>query len=92
MNSNENIFIEAILKNKIAKIKILLENKANIDIQDKEGKTALIYACIHNKIDIVKILKSYDVDITLKDINGRTASNHAAMYKLLNESHYCSLF
>ena len=47
----------------------LLENGANLDMQDYRGFTALHYAVFGDRIDIIKILLSYGAKIT-KDKKG----------------------
>lgn len=51
-------------------VKILIENKANIDLNDINQNTALLYALINNHIDIASILISNGANITVKNKNG----------------------
>lgn len=57
--------------------KLLLDSDVKIDLnmQDKDGKTALMYACDDKNSDLIKLLLSFDskIDINLKDNNGKTA-------------------
>ena len=49
---------DAVLNEKINEVKRILSErpKINIDVQDQEGSTALMYACEEGMIDIVKLL------------------------------------
>lgn len=55
-------------------IKVLLENGADTNIKDNEGKTALIYA-VKDKYNLekVKLLIKYGAGINIRDNNGNTA-------------------
>jgi len=56
-------------------------NLPNIDIniQDNEGNTPLIFACKYNNINIINILLEYNADIDIINKNGATAL-HVAVY------------
>jgi serine/threonine-protein phosphatase 6 regulatory ankyrin repeat subunit B len=56
--------INAVENNNIDIVKLLLEkkdiHKININLQNKDGWTALIFASYHGNIDIVKLLCNFD--------------------------------
>lgn len=56
--------------------KVLLDNKINLDVQDKQGQTALHYAIALGKWDLSLMLVKAGANITLKDNNGLTAEDY----------------
>ncbi|MDR6967835.1 ankyrin repeat protein [Flavobacterium arsenatis] len=58
--------------------KLLLEKKANPNIKDAEGNTALIYAVQFRKFELVKLLLDYNADRKIRDNLGKTAFEYAA--------------
>ena len=74
-------------KNSIEIIKILIENGADINIQNKNGTSALIFACENNNFDMVKFLIDNNVDINSINKNGKSAidiTNNPEIKKILN--------
>jgi ankyrin repeat protein len=67
----------ATVKKNIELTKLLLENKANPNITDQNGSTALHFAVIFNYIDIVKLLVAAKAKTNLKDNRGKTALDYA---------------
>ncbi|AVL95096.1 ankyrin repeat protein [Moumouvirus australiensis] len=68
---------------------ILFElNDDQINEQDKDGKTALMYACdqIINKngFDLIKTLLHYGADVNIRDNNNETAISILAKYRDVN--------
>jgi ankyrin repeat protein len=55
-------------------LKVLLENKADINLQNSSGDTALHYAvCSHSQsIEILRILLEYKADVNFANLEGRT--------------------
>jgi hypothetical protein len=54
-------------------VEFLLHNKADPNIQDKLGNTAL-HSCVrYGNLDYVKLLVGYRADVTLKNLKGQTA-------------------
>ena len=74
----------AVARYDIEVVECLLENGANIDIQQQHsGRTALIIAMEHNYTDIAQLLISKHADVNKQDDRGRTALMlAAAMNKL----------
>jgi hypothetical protein len=68
-------WINYIYNSNIEAVKYLLDNKLiDINIQDEDGTTPLMYASYWNKIEIVKLLLNHpDINIFLKDDDGKTA-------------------
>ena len=58
-------------------VEFLLNNRANIDFQDADGNTALIYAVQQNLEDIVQILVAYNANINLTNVEGLSAIDFA---------------
>jgi uncharacterized protein len=59
----------------------LIQAEANLNLADKDGKTALIYATFFNKNDLVKLLIQAGVDKNSKDTDGRIALDYANFNK-----------
>jgi serine/threonine-protein phosphatase 6 regulatory ankyrin repeat subunit B len=68
----------SIKSDNIEVIKQLLDNNfIDINVQDKDGKTALILACDWNHVDIIKLLLSNDkIDIFINDNNNKIALDY----------------
>ena len=70
-------------------VKLLLENKVDINIQSNYGWTALMLACKKGNIEIVKLLLEKGAKINLRNIENSTAlmianeNNHMHIVKLL---------
>ncbi len=58
-------------------VEFLLNNRANIDFQDVDGNTALIYAVQQNLEDIVQLLVTYNANINLTNEEGLSAIDFA---------------
>ena len=52
--------------------KMLIEKGANVNAQDKNGKTALFYASASNNDDVAVLLLKSGADADIKDNNGKT--------------------
>ncbi len=65
--------------NEIAKL--LIESKANVNIFDENGTTALIYAVMFKNKMIIKLLLENKVDKTHKDKSNKTAFEYAVFSK-----------
>ncbi|KAK2539323.1 Ankrd34c [Columba livia] len=64
--------------NKAKMVKYLLDNRADPNIQDKSGKTALMHACIRGAGgDVVSLLLENGADPSLEDHSGASALVHA---------------
>ena len=59
--------IEATINNNLEKVKKLIKAGANLDLQDNDRNTALIWASYRGYIDIVKELIKAGADWNLKD-------------------------
>ncbi|WP_051197453.1 ankyrin repeat domain-containing protein [Flavobacterium soli] len=58
--------------------KLLLEKKANPNICDANGNSALLYAVQFKNLELVELLLQYDADKSQKDDLGKTAFEYAA--------------
>lgn len=73
-------------------LKMLLENNADVNRVDADGKTPLINACENNNTDIVRILLEKNADVDKPGADGRTPLDVAAsegnrgIIRLLRES------
>ncbi|OQE21175.1 hypothetical protein PENSTE_c012G03144 [Penicillium steckii] len=59
--------MKAVDKKQLKTIKILLQNSAHIDAQDKDGKTALHYAVASDVPDIAELLFRANANLLIKD-------------------------
>ncbi|KAL3125271.1 hypothetical protein niasHT_000682 [Heterodera trifolii] len=51
-------------------VTFLVENGANINLQNGDGATALMYACYKGNVDIVRLLLSHGANVELTDFEG----------------------
>ncbi len=58
-------------------LNLFIEKKANLNFQDKQGQTLLIYAARAGHREIVETLIKHNVKISLRDNSGKTALGHA---------------
>ncbi|OAQ99952.1 hypothetical protein LLEC1_04023 [Akanthomyces lecanii] len=72
-------------------VKLLLENGANVEVKDEDGRTALSYIAEQGHEAIVKILLEKGANVEAKDRNGQTPlswaaeKGHEAIVKMLLE-------
>ena len=86
-NAMGTALMAATVKNDIPIVKLLLENKANPNIPDEKGTTALHYAAIFKNHEIAAMLMEHNANAELKDIRQKTAFDYAVMAnddKLIN--------
>lgn len=74
------------INNNTLVVKYLLENRAYTNIQNKKGRTALMYAW--NKLEIAKLLLKYGAGIHIKDYRGNTCLNPDEYYYNLEVVNY----
>jgi len=60
-------------------VKILVDAKADVDVQERHGYTALHYAIMHGHTEIVKILVDAKADVDVQERHGDTALTYAAL-------------
>ena len=65
-------------KGNIAIARLLLEKKADPNIKDAYGNTALAFAVQFKNIELVELLLEYNADKTQRDDLGKTAFEYAA--------------
>uniref|UniRef100_A0A0G4ICY2 Uncharacterized protein n=1 Tax=Chromera velia CCMP2878 TaxID=1169474 RepID=A0A0G4ICY2_9ALVE len=54
-------------------VRLLVDAKANVDMQDKNGQTALILVSCKGHADIVRLLVDAKANVDMQDKNGKTA-------------------
>ena len=64
--------------------RLLIENGANVNIQNDDGYTALMYATMMNNIDIVKLLLENGANVNIQNNRGSTALELAYSYNREN--------
>ena len=69
-------------KSSLKAVNTLIKAKANINLRDKDGKTALMYAAAANYADleVVKLLIKSGADVNIKDKEGKTALDYVQDY------------
>ena len=71
----------AVMSGNLVLIDKLISLKADLNLKDVQGKTALIYAVFFNKNDIVKSLLKAGADKKIADNEGRAALDYANFNK-----------
>lgn len=66
-------------KNNVGVIRMLIDNGANLNATDENGKTALMGAAFFGGLDAVKLLVESGADTQLKSNSGKTALDTAIM-------------
>ena len=61
--------------------KVLLEHKADPNIQSKDGQTALILAVGRQDVEIIEMLLKNNSDCNLKDSMGMSSLDYANLFK-----------
>ena len=77
---------KSILSNDINTITKLLQIKENIDKQDNNGNTPLMYACSRCNINIVSLLLDHGANPSLKNNNGWNSYMITNYFHLQNEN------
>jgi ankyrin repeat protein len=49
--------------------------ESDVNMQDRDGRTAMHNACVNGHLDIVKVLLSVFADTNITDDNGRYSSS-----------------
>lgn len=81
VSPNGTALMASVVKNNQKLAKLLLENKANPDLQDGNGFTALHYAIQFRNYEMIALLMQYQPQITIKDNMGMTAKAYAINLK-----------
>ena len=71
--------IEAANKGNIEVVKLLLKENADVNIQDKNGVTALMLASLNGHTHVVELLLKENADVNIKNKQGMTALNLASL-------------
>ena len=72
----------------LEKVKLLIENGANIEVKDNNGDTALILASYYRRLEIVKYLVEKGANINATNDNGWTSLMYASKYGELETIKY----
>jgi hypothetical protein len=70
-------FLSAAGNGDIAAVEKLLKQGSDVNTQDEEGKTALMYAVMNSHTDVIRQLLEAGADVAIKDNGGDTASDLA---------------
>ncbi len=77
-NNTLVLLIPAASEGNLTKVKEALKNDVNVNQQDSDGRTALMYASFNGFNPVVKELLQRDANLDLTDTNGRSALMFAA--------------
>jgi len=78
-HNNHTALMDAAKNKKSDVVRLLLEEKANTDIQDDmQGATALMTAACHGCPDSIKALLAAKANVTIEDKSGKTALDYAS--------------
>lgn len=83
ININKTILHKAVIENNKTMIKFLLNNKVNINMQDRYGNTALHEAVKHNNYEITVLLLYYGANYFIPNYNGLRPYNIAVKNKII---------
>ena len=78
----------ATVKKNIYLVRLLLENKANPNLTDKNNSTALHFSVIFGLEEIIKLLVKYQANPNIKDNRGNTALDYS---KIINNNNIIKL-
>ena len=78
----------AAIKKNFYLVRLLLENKANPNLTDKNNSTALHFSVIFDQQKIIKLLVKYQANPNIKDNRGNTALDYA---KIINNNEIIQL-
>ena len=78
--SEDNILIEAIIQGDIDRIRLLLNNGADVNAKYEHGQTPLMWASKEGRADIVKLLLEKGADVNAKDRFNQTSLMYASKY------------
>jgi ankyrin repeat protein len=74
IKSAEDISIhQAALEGNISQVSVMLKNGTDVNVQDDDDRTALMYAAFNGHTEVIKILIERGADLNLCDSYGRTA-------------------
>lgn len=82
----------AVEHNNLEAVLLLLNNNADINIQDYDNWTALHLACRFGNYQMIKILLDYNANINIKTVYGNTCFNIAEMYGKHHIKKYIQLY
>lgn len=86
--SKKTPLMEATIYNDIDMVKFLVSHHANLNMQDNEGNTALMYA---STLDMAKLLAVSGINVEIKNRYGNTAYELAMSKKKLDIAEFLSL-
>jgi len=72
-DKNESTLIDSCKKGRLADVKRLLDEGADVNTTDKDGNTALKWAIYYRHLDVVKFLLNCGADVNPKNKDGHTA-------------------
>jgi ankyrin repeat protein len=80
-SNNYTALMYKLLLGNITEIIWLLEKGANVDIQDRDGKSAIFFAIHNDDVFMVKHLLKYNPNLNIEDKSGHTPLTYAKMTK-----------
>jgi serine/threonine-protein phosphatase 6 regulatory ankyrin repeat subunit B len=77
--------IDASRSGDIGRVTSLIASKANVNLKDEKGGTALMYACVEGHLGVVRLLLAARADVNARTEGGETALIHAAQSGLIRK-------
>ena len=70
-NATEDLVYAVMDKNTTPRqVTALINAGADVNLRNKDGKTALMLAVVENDIEVIKTLIHFGADLTIKDVHG----------------------
>jgi len=92
-NGNTHSLVEATRQGREELVRQILDNGANINSQDRNGMSSLMFAAKNGDTEMVRLLLNYNPDLNLNEFNtGNTAillakkNNHREVVELLKKA------
>ena len=76
--------MQAIFDYEDEKSRILITQRADLNLKDKKGKAAIVYCIIYERFDIAELLVEKGADVNAKDKQGNDVTYYATTKKTKN--------
>ncbi len=77
--------IDASRAGDIGRVTSLIASKADVNLKDEKGGTALMYACVEGHVEVVRLLLAAKADVNARTAGGETALIYAAQSGLIRK-------
>ncbi|KAG9398910.1 hypothetical protein AC1031_013994 [Aphanomyces cochlioides] len=80
MTSQDERLAQAVQDGDVISVRELLSHNANVNFEDKNGKTPLYWAALHNHVEIAVLLLDYQALVNEADLVSMTATVNFLMF------------